>query len=184
MFDKKDRSTFPYWFANWCAFQMTALNLKCWKPKFLLHDIEKPWLMKIWKDYKRVQSYHRRNNDHHMIHYILTGKADWTAMIVDWECSRFTKSSAQLNACQEWEKQFSEIEIFLENFHESKNKTCQFIYENISKFESMSEFVDKFRVAYFELAAVLKKLGFEPRINNDYLMKAKTYYSRYYTKTN
>lgn len=26
MFTKKDRSTFKYWFAHWCAFNMTALN--------------------------------------------------------------------------------------------------------------------------------------------------------------
>ena len=44
MFTKEERSGFKYWFAHWCAFQMTALNLKCWRPKYLLHDIEKPWL--------------------------------------------------------------------------------------------------------------------------------------------
>ena len=48
MFTKEERSGFKYWFAHWCAFQMTALNLKCWRPKYLLHDIEKPWLKLLW----------------------------------------------------------------------------------------------------------------------------------------
>lgn len=52
MFTKEERSGFKYWFAHWCAFQMTALNLKCWRPKYLLHDIEKPWLKLLWGDYK------------------------------------------------------------------------------------------------------------------------------------
>ena len=55
MFDKSQRSKFDYWFAHWCAFNMTALNLGVWKFKYLFHDIEKPWLMLMWKNYKRVQ---------------------------------------------------------------------------------------------------------------------------------
>ena len=39
MFTKADRSSFKYWFAHWCGFQLTALNLGIWKPKYLLHDI-------------------------------------------------------------------------------------------------------------------------------------------------
>ena len=65
MFTKEERSSFKYWFAHWCAFQMTALNNKCWKFKYLFHDIEKPWLMLIWKDYSRVQKWHRATNSHH-----------------------------------------------------------------------------------------------------------------------
>ncbi len=29
MFTKKKRSTFKYWVAYWCAFNMTALSLGC-----------------------------------------------------------------------------------------------------------------------------------------------------------
>lgn len=47
MFTKEERSGFKYWFAHWRAFQMTALNLKCRKFKYLLHNIEKPWLKLI-----------------------------------------------------------------------------------------------------------------------------------------
>ena len=28
MFKEEDKSSFPYWFAHWCAYQMTALNCK------------------------------------------------------------------------------------------------------------------------------------------------------------
>ena len=67
MFTKADRSSFKYWFAHWCGFQLTALNLGIWKPKYLLHDIEKPWLKLLWKgDYKRVQKWHRTHNKHHL----------------------------------------------------------------------------------------------------------------------
>ena len=29
-FDKSNRSSFAYWFAHWCAFQLTALNIRRW----------------------------------------------------------------------------------------------------------------------------------------------------------
>lgn len=94
MFTKSERSSFKYWFAHWCAFQMTALNLHHWKPKYLLHDIEKPFLKLFW-DYKKVQKWHRTHNSHHTEY---KGQWDTYAMVIDWECSRFTKSEAQLNA--------------------------------------------------------------------------------------
>lgn len=37
-FDKKDRSTWPYFWAHWFAFQMTAVMLNRWKFKYLFHD--------------------------------------------------------------------------------------------------------------------------------------------------
>ena len=121
MFDKKDRSTFPYWFAHWCAFQMCALNLRAWKFKYLFHDIEKPWLMLLWRDYKRVQKYHRTHNRHHL-EYDGNKIYDFEAMIIDWECSRFTKSAAQLNARQEYEALVSrhpELELWVKHGIES-----------------------------------------------------------------
>lgn len=103
MFTKEDRSSFPYWFAHWCAFNMTALNLHIWKFRFLFHDIEKPWLMLIWGDYNRVQKWHRKYNRHH-IEYKGPKEYDIDAMIVDWECSRFTKLSTPFNASDTLEK--------------------------------------------------------------------------------
>lgn len=105
MFTKEDRSSFPYWFAHWCAFQMTALNNKCWKFKYLFHDIEKPFLKMIW-DYKKVQKWHRFHNNHHIENYFYQmGKSkyrkcnfDWEATAIDWECSHYTKTSCPLLA--------------------------------------------------------------------------------------
>lgn len=94
MFTKEERSTFPYWFAHWCAFNMTALNLKAWKFKYLFHDIEKPWLKLFWP-YEKVQKWHRTHNRHH-IEY--EGNYDLEAMMIDWECSRYTKTAEPLNA--------------------------------------------------------------------------------------
>ncbi len=96
MFTKEERSSFKYWFAHWCAFQMTALNLKCWKFKYLFHDIEKPWL-KLFLTYDKVQHIHRTLNNHHL-QYKYTNCIDWEAMVIDWECSRFTKKTAPLTA--------------------------------------------------------------------------------------
>lgn len=97
LFDKSERATFSYWFAHWCAFNMTALLLHIWKPKYLFHDFEKPWLMWLWKDYKKVQKWHREHNRHH-IDYAGKKGYDYDAMIIDWECSRFTKEAAPWNA--------------------------------------------------------------------------------------
>lgn len=100
MFSKEERSSFAYWFAHWCSYNMTALNLKCWKFKYLFHDIEKPWLMLLWKDYKRVQKWHREHNRHHLEYKGKKG-FDGEAMVIDWERSRFTKEASPRTACQE-----------------------------------------------------------------------------------
>lgn len=109
MFSKEERSTFPYWFAHWCAFNMTALNLRAWKFKYLFHDIEKPWLRLFW-NYDKVQRWHRYHSSHHL-EYMHRGTIDIEAMLIDWECSRFTKSSSPLTARQEWEKFKEELKM-------------------------------------------------------------------------
>lgn len=95
-FTKKDRSSFRYWFAHWAAFQMTALNLRAWKLKYLFHDFEKPWL-KLILPYKKLQKIHRKYNRHHP-EYRNLNRIDWEALVIDWECSRFTKKEAPLDA--------------------------------------------------------------------------------------
>lgn len=106
MFTKEDRGTFRYWFAHWCAYQMTALNLKCWKPRFLLHDIKKPFQM-IWHDYDyaKVQAIHRKESKHHLTYWtrrdfspVAFTKLDLLGMIIDWECSRLTKQQSPMTA--------------------------------------------------------------------------------------
>ena len=113
MFTKEERSSFPYWFAHWCSFQMTALNHHMWKPKYLFHDIEKPWL-RLFLPYKKVQKWHRHHHNHHLewlddklkgckdgdIRKILD-RFDWEGMVIDWECSRFTKLASPKNAREE-----------------------------------------------------------------------------------
>ena len=102
MFDKSQRSSFKYYFAHLCAFNMTALNLKCWKWKYLLHDIEKPWLKLLWGDYQKVREWHRKNNRHHLT-YKTPNNIDWEAMILDWECSRYTKQDSPKTAREMYE---------------------------------------------------------------------------------
>ena len=90
MFNKEDRSSFPYWFAHWCAYNMTALNLGVWKFRYLFHDIEKPWL-KLFLPYKKVQYIHRHIHPHHGEFYLKHGWLFWDDLVIDWECSHFTK---------------------------------------------------------------------------------------------
>lgn len=101
MFTKKERSTFKYWFAHWCAFQLVALVLRSWKPGYLLHDIEKPWL-RLWYrgDYSKVQKWHRTHRRHHLEY---PGRKDYIALVIDWECGRYTKDSSPRTAYQEYE---------------------------------------------------------------------------------
>lgn len=105
-FSKEERSSFSYWFAHWCAFNMTALNLHRWKFKYLFHDWYKPWLMLFWRDYKKVQKYHREHSRHHLEWRGIKSNGDWysldwEALVVDWECSRFTKQACPRNARDE-----------------------------------------------------------------------------------
>jgi len=99
-FNKEQRSSFSYWYYHWKAFNLTAFHLGCWKFKYLFHDIEKPWLMLFWKNYFRVQSYHRFNSNHHL-EYEYFDEIDWEALVIDWECSRFTKNASPRNAYRE-----------------------------------------------------------------------------------
>ena len=128
MFTKADRSSFKYWFAHWCGFQLTALNLGIWKPKYLLHDIEKPWLKLLWKgDYKRVQKWHRTHNKHHLEYGLKHGwnAIDWEALMIDWECCGLSKQEAQLDAREtleyeinrdKWKPYAKEIKSRLEHY--------------------------------------------------------------------
>ena len=102
-FDKSERSTINYWFWHWLAFNMVAWNLGAWHPRFLLHDIEKPWLKLLWGDYEKVQKWHRHHNSHHIFYGRMHGmnKIDWLGAIIDWECSRYTKNAAPRTAREE-----------------------------------------------------------------------------------
>lgn len=102
MFNDNEKSTFKYWLAHLFAYNMVALNLKVWKFKYLFHDFEKPWLKLILRDYFKVRNIHRKYNKHHLA-YRKKSKIDWEAVVIDWECSRFTKASNKRNAREMYE---------------------------------------------------------------------------------
>lgn len=120
MFSKKDRSSFKYWFAHWCAFQLTALNLGAWRWRYLFHDFEKPWLKLFW-NYKKVQKWHREHSRHHLEYGKLHGfdNVDWMALMIDWECCGLSKKEAQLDAREtmeyELEGEWNAYERFIRN---------------------------------------------------------------------
>ena len=120
-FTKEDRSSFPYWFAHWCSFQMVALNCHQWKFKYLFHDWYKPW-MRLFMSYDKVQMFHNKHSRHHLLYVFLHGikRADWDAMVIDWECSHFTKHAADLDAKGEIER----IVLTLRSL-DMKNKTVR-----------------------------------------------------------
>ena len=116
MFTKEERSTFPYWFAHWCAFNMTALNLRCWRFRFLFHDMLKPW-MRLFLPYKTVQSFHRKHARHHKEY---EGRyPDYLGMVIDWECSRFTKVAAGMTAREKMETYKDKDPVFYQRLKEN-----------------------------------------------------------------
>ena len=104
MFTKEERGKFKYTFAHWCAYQMTALNLGIWKFKYLFHDIEKPWLKLLLRDYSKVQKWHRTHNKHHLEYKNGLENIDCEALVIDWECSHYTKQKSQLKCREEVNK--------------------------------------------------------------------------------
>lgn len=97
-FNRNKRATFKYTFWHWLAFNLVAIELKVWKPKYLLHDIEKPWLRLILRDYSKVQKWHRTHNSHHLEY---NGPKDYEAMVIDWEASRYSKNAQPRTAIEE-----------------------------------------------------------------------------------
>ena len=159
MFTKAERSSFPYWFAHWAAFQMTALNCRAWKFKYLFHDIEKPFL-KLFLPYKKVQTIHRKNNKHHPEWlenklfkitnkyggigsydlYKYLDKFDYEGAIIDWECCHFTKAEEPLDAHDEYKRLLTYV-----NFYEKYPEITFYCYNEFSQ----------------RLMNAIKKLGLE-----------------------
>lgn len=144
LYPKSKRSSFPYWFAHWWAFNKTAWSLNLWKPKWLLHDIEKPWLMFIWRDYPRVKKWHRFHNAHH---FQYPGPPDWIGMVIDWECSRFSKLEAQLTALETLPR---EIEKYIKTDYQKtyqmfkETSKIMFQYNLINKYTIIEELKNKY----------------------------------------
>lgn len=104
-FTKSDRSTWRYFWAHWCAFQMVAITLGVWKFKYLFHDWYKPWLKMFGMPYEKIQRFHRRHSKHHLewLDGHSPANMDWISLIVDWECSQYTKEACYRNARDEME---------------------------------------------------------------------------------
>lgn len=105
MFKEDECNSFKYWLAHWCAFQMTALNLHKWKLKYLLHDIEKPFLMLLWRNREKVRKFHVTHASHHPQGKPFK-KIDLEAMLIDWECGRYTKEFSPMTARKFYEKKY------------------------------------------------------------------------------
>lgn len=102
---------FKYWFRHWLAYQCVAIKLRAWKPKYLLHDAEKPW-MQIFMKPGKVQRWHRTHRKHH-VEYGNLEKVDWEAAVIDWECARYTKLDKPLNARETMEQYYSQYESYI-----------------------------------------------------------------------
>ena len=125
-FDKKDRSSFSYWFNHWLAYNWVAWNLGVWKPKYLLHDSEKTWLKLFWGEYKKVQKWHNHHNKHHIFsgrHYGLN-KVDWLAAVIDWECGRYAKNACPRNAREEVDYLLTQTDKYTDDEREEIRKNC------------------------------------------------------------
>jgi hypothetical protein len=100
---------------------MTALNLGHWKFRYLFHDFEKPWL-RLFLPYKKVQKFHRYHAPHHQEFFLKHGWLHWDDLIIDWECSRFTKEASKWDA-----KEVIELEIEkLHKFNPTKEQVKEF----------------------------------------------------------
>lgn len=99
-YDKEDRGKLVYTLSHWLAFNYVAIRQGCWRPRFLLHDAEKPFLMLWYRgDYSKVQRHHRTHSRHHL-EYSGKHSMDWLGMIIDWECAHLTKKAKPLVAIE------------------------------------------------------------------------------------
>lgn len=111
MFTEKQRGTFKYTIAHVLAYNMVALNLGVWRPKYLFHDWEKPWMMLFAKHilhksspYEWVRNWHRTHRKHHIQYYraatmFRSGRyPNPVEIILDWEASQYTKLASPQDA--------------------------------------------------------------------------------------
>lgn len=103
-FMKTKLKNIKYTLKHWVAYQQTAIKLKVWHPRHLLHDLDKIYLY-LKYDKKEVQRRHRKSRRHHVTCYKGVNYLD---AVIDWECARFTKPDKPLNAQQTLEKYYSE----------------------------------------------------------------------------
>lgn len=143
-FDEVDRSSFPYWFNHWKAYNLVAKKLHVWKFKYLFHDWYKPWL-RLFMPYEKVKWLHRNHSKHHIewlehkfkkcenclytSGYKYIDSLDYEGALIDWECSRFTKNAALMNAYDKYHEIFQR-ENFKNHFPELYHQGCFTILES------------------------------------------------------
>ena len=96
-----------YTLLHWFYFQLTAFKLHTWKPRFLLHDLDKIYLIIKLNDTKKASQIHRKNSNHHTESN--STNPDYLQMVIDWECARYTKLDKPLNARQTLNKYYPEL---------------------------------------------------------------------------
>lgn len=59
--------------------------------------------------YDKIQKYHRYHSNHHIeyLDYHEPTKMDWNELIIDWECSQYTKVACPRSAREEMENVIS-----------------------------------------------------------------------------
>lgn len=103
----RKKYTFTRWWAHYKAYQRVAHQLGVWHVKHLFHDLDKPVMNLVFSN-QFVKNWHRTHAAHHME----SSHPDLVGAIVDWECSRYTKADAQLNARETLHKYYSNHKDF------------------------------------------------------------------------
>lgn len=93
-------------------------------------------------EYKKIQKFHRNHSNHH-IEYLLNTiyekdsnlklmytKFDWEELIIDWQCSQYTKSACSRGARKEMERYVEKIKEYMD---ESMHFYLTFAFENCMK---------------------------------------------------
>ena len=140
MFTLEQRGTFKYTLAHVLAYNSVAISLGVWRPKYLFHDWEKPWMLMFAKGLKKsgllkqepyewVRAWHKTHRKHHRQYYVPatmlhSGRMpNVREMIIDWECSRFTKSIFKRTAYEYYRHKQAEISMVLQFAIEQELKT-------------------------------------------------------------
>lgn len=66
----------------------------------MFHDFEKPWL-RLFLSYDKVQKIHRNIHPHHGEFYLKHGWLHWDDLVIDWECSHYTKEASPYKAADD-----------------------------------------------------------------------------------
>lgn len=83
-----------YSFTHIIALNKLAFQLKVWKPRFLLHDVDK-LILYTFLSTDKVSKIHRAKSIHHIQNGTIK---DPLQAVLDWESARFTKKDKPLSA--------------------------------------------------------------------------------------